>query len=199
VSVALLEHGLRLVGVDLSAEMVERARKRCSAHGDRAKFLKLSVFDKVLDALGPFDAAISRLVLHHVIDPAAFVRRQVELIREGGALVVCDHLTDPDPAIAAHHTSIEVARDHTHTRCLTSGQLADLLAGAGLRDIRLVEERYTLDFDEWFDRGSPREPKETVRNRLVAGPAIRSFHAHLERDGTVGIDCVRAIVRGVKP
>lgn len=199
VSAALLDAGVRLVGVDLSAEMIDRARQRCSRHGDRARFLQVSVFDGGLDALGPFDATLSRYVLHHIVDPAAFVARQAGLIRSGGVLVVNDHVTDPDPRIAAHHANIEIARDRTHTRNLTGGELVDLLAGAGLKDIRLVEEPFTLDFDEWFDRGSPAEAKQTVRDRLLAGPGIRSFRAQLQDDGSVRIDCVRAIVRGVKP
>ena len=148
VSAALLAAGFRVVGVDLSREMIERARKRCAPFGTRASFSQVSVFDPAVDPLGPFDAALSRYVLHHVVDPAAFLARQVELLRPGGVLVVNDHLTDPDPERARHHETIERARDHTHTRSRTGGEIVDLLAGAGLTEIRLIEESYTLDFDE---------------------------------------------------
>src|SRR4029077_17756719 len=95
VAAALLEAGFRLVGVDLSGVMIERAQKRCAPHGSRARFLQVSVFDRALDPLGPFDAALSRYVLHHIVDPAAFVARQVDLLRTGGILVANDHVTDP--------------------------------------------------------------------------------------------------------
>jgi SAM-dependent methyltransferase len=199
VSAALLAAGHRVVGVDLSREMIERARVRCAPHGEKARFLQASVYDKSLEAFGPFDAALSRYVLHHVEDPLRFVRRQIERLRPGGVLVVNDHLTDPDPAVSAHHNAIEIARDHTHTRNLTGGELVDLFASAGLRDVRYLEEPFTLDFDEWFDRGTPSDTKESTRNRLVSGPVIRSFRPHLADDGSVRIDCVRAIIRGVKP
>jgi 2-polyprenyl-3-methyl-5-hydroxy-6-metoxy-1,4-benzoquinol methylase len=80
VSAALLDAGYRVVGVDLSKEMIERARKRCSPYGERARFMQLSVFDRAIDSLGPFGAALSRYVLHHVEDPTAFLARQVELL-----------------------------------------------------------------------------------------------------------------------
>jgi 2-polyprenyl-3-methyl-5-hydroxy-6-metoxy-1,4-benzoquinol methylase len=198
VSAAFLQAGYRVVGVDLSQEMIERAVNRCAKYGDRARFFQSSVFDRALDPLGPFDAALSRYVVHHLIDPSAFLARQVELLRPGGALVVNDHLTDPDPVLAQHHAAIEIARDQTHTRNLTGGQLVDLFATSGLIDIRLVEESFTLDFDEWFDRGTPGEPKATVRDWLVAGPPTRSFRPLLLDNGSVRIDCFRAIVRGVK-
>jgi SAM-dependent methyltransferase len=198
VSAAFLAAGYRVVGVDLSAEMIDRARKRCAIHGEKARFFQWSVYDQNLDALGPFDAALSRYVLHHVEDPARFLERQVKLLRPGGVLVVNDHITDPDPIVAAHHAALEIARDRTHTRNLTGGELVDLFASAGLSDIGYREESFHLDFDEWFDRGTPSDAKSTVRTRLLGGPVIRSFRPMLTEDGSIRIDCFRAIVRGVK-
>src|SRR5262249_15274239 len=142
VAAGLLASGVRVVGVDLSREMIERARKRCAPFGERATFLQGSVFDPSVGRHGPFDGAISRYVLHHVLDPAAFLARQVELLCPGGVLVVCDHLTDPDPGRADYHERLERARDRSHTRSLTGGQIIDLFAAAGLSDIRAVEESY---------------------------------------------------------
>ena len=41
VSSGLLDAGLDVVGVDLSTEMIERARKRCVAHGSRRSSFRL--------------------------------------------------------------------------------------------------------------------------------------------------------------
>jgi SAM-dependent methyltransferase len=179
--------------------MTERARKRCAAFGDRATFLQASVFDPSLESRGPFDGAISRYVMHHVLDHAAFVARQVELLRPGGVLVVCDHLTDPDPGRADHHERLERARDRSHTRSPTGGQIVDLFAAAGLAEVRMVEESYELDFDEWYDRGSPEDTKANVRAALLGGPRVRGFAPAPRPDGSIRIEGIRAIVRGVKP
>ena len=199
VSEALLRAGCRVVGVDLSREMIERARKRCGRWGDQAEFQRISVFDSALDGLAPFDGTISRYVLHHVADRSAFITRQAALLRPGGVLVLSDHVTDPDPARARHHQALECARDQTHTKNLTAGQLADLLATAGLEQIELVEEPFVLDFDEWFDRGTPQDSKQNVRASLLSGPSVRGFQPMLQQDGSVRIDCFRCIVKGVKP
>ena len=171
--------------------MIERRARRCESSGERARFLQASVFDAAVKALGPFDGAISRYVLHHVRDPMAFVARQAELLRPGGVLVVCDHLTDPDPGRADHHQRLELARDRSHTRSPTGGQLVNLLAFCGLREISLVEETYDLDFDEWFDRGSPDEPKASVRAALLDGPAVRGFAPNPLPDGSIRIEGIR--------
>jgi SAM-dependent methyltransferase len=196
VSEALLAAGHRVFGVDLSAEMIERARKRCQRFGTSADFEQQSVFDPRIH--GPFDACISRLVVHHMTDPAVFIWRQAGLLRPSGVLIVCDHTTDPFTNRARRHQEIERGRDRTHTRNLSPGELVDLLAGAELGDIRLVEESFALDFDEWFDRGSPSLPKEEVRQRMLSGQQARGFAATPQAAGGIRIDCWLAMVRGVK-
>ncbi|WP_165245797.1 class I SAM-dependent methyltransferase [Paludisphaera soli] len=198
VSEAFLKAGFQVVGVDLSPVMVDRARLRCGFARESARFLQGSVHGPALDELAPFDGAYSRYVLHHVVDPRDFLARQVELIRPGGIVVLCDHLTDPDPALARLHQKLEVARDRTHTRNLTGGEIVDLFAAAGLRDVRYVEEEFTLDFDEWFDRGTPGEAKDDVREAMLRGLDARGFRTVPEAGSSIRLDCVRAIVRGVK-
>jgi SAM-dependent methyltransferase len=63
VAAAFLEAGHSGVGVDLSAEMIARARKRCDFYGDRARFRKGSIYESAPEGL--FGAAVSRYVLHH--------------------------------------------------------------------------------------------------------------------------------------
>src|ERR671930_27918 len=194
VAEAFLDAGCDVVGVDLSAEMVRRARQRCARFGARARFEQSSLFDLREDA---FDAALSRNVLHHVEDPRAFIARQVVLVRPGGKVLALDLTGDPDPLRDAWMQRIERDRDKTHVRTLTLGELVNLFAGAGLTDLLLREEEVELDFDEWFDRGTPAAPKEEVRSRLLAGTA-RGFAPRQRADGGVEIRGMRAAVRGVK-
>jgi hypothetical protein len=62
----------------------------------------------------------------------------------------------------------------------------------------LVEDSFILDFDEWFDRGNPVDTKERVREKLLAGPAVSTFRPRVLADGSIRIDGIGAIVRGVK-
>jgi SAM-dependent methyltransferase len=195
VAEAFLEAGCDVHGVDLSPEMIRRARVRCARFGGRARFEEGSVLR--LDA-GAFGAAVSRYVVHHVPDPLSFVRAQAERVRPGGAVLVCDHTTDPAPEAARWHNEVERARDRTHARTLSPGELADLLARAGLEEIRVAEEAYFLDFDEWFDRGTPALPKEEVRRMASAGRA-RGFDPVPGADGRLALRCFRELALGVKP
>jgi ubiquinone/menaquinone biosynthesis C-methylase UbiE len=198
VALELLKGGVELVGVDLSHEMIERARKRCKPFGISATFHVGSVFDGSIAALGPFDGAISRFVLHHIQDPPTFIKRQAELIRPGGAVVLCDHTADPDEKFRLWHQEIERLRDKTHTTNLSPGAIVDLFVSAGLVDVSMTESAFTLDFDEWFDRGTPAVSKEQCRAKLLSGSAI-SFTPSLREGGGISIAARHAIVRGIKP
>ena len=193
VAEAFLEAGCDVLGVDLSAEMIRRARARCARFGARGRFAQVSLFD--LDHGGPLEAALSRNVLHHLEDPQAFVARQAALVRDGGAVLAFDLTGDPEPERRAWAQGIERSRDRTHVRTLTPGETADLLVRAGLEDIRVAEEDLVIDFDEWFDRGTPAAPKEEVRARLLAG-AARGFTPSPRPDGGVDIRVTRTMARG---
>ena len=196
VAEAFLEAGHRVHGVDLSAEMVRRAGERCARFGGRARFEQGSALDLAADA--PFDAAVSRLVLHHVPDAFAFVTAQVERVRAGGVVVLCDHTTDPDPVAARWHNEIERARDRSHALSVTPGALVDLLARAGLERLQMFEDWHELDFDEWFGRGTPTMTKAEVRAKLLGGRA-RGFTPVLRPDGRIAIQGSWAFLRGSKP
>jgi len=196
VSEAFLDAGHRLQGIDLSGEMVRRARARCARFADRARFEQGSLFE--LPEGQAFDAAVSRFVLHHAADPVAFLRAQAERVRMGGIVVASDHTTDVEPAGAGWHQEIEVARDRTHVHNLAPGEMVDALARAGLVRIGFVEEEFELDFDEWFDRGTPSMPKARVREMVESGRA-RGFDPVRRADGGITIRCVRTLVRGVRP
>jgi ubiquinone/menaquinone biosynthesis C-methylase UbiE len=85
----LAEHGHRVVGVDLSPNMVERARRKIAAAGLDARVM-------VGDATAPppldhsFDTVLSRHLVWTLPDPTAALRRWAALPRKGGRLVLVE-------------------------------------------------------------------------------------------------------------
>lgn len=193
---------VRVVGCDVSAGMVARAAARCAFAGARAEFRHASLREVAEGAaLGPVDLAVSRLVLHHAPDPAAFVAQQVALLRPGGALVLADHIGDADPALSACHRRVEAMRDRTHSANLSAGAIVDLLAGAGLGDLRLEEHLVATDFEEWFARGTPSAGCEECRAALLdaARRGSRAWRTRVMPNGNVWMEGPLAFVRGVAP
>jgi SAM-dependent methyltransferase len=78
-----------VVGIDRSEEALRVARRRVEDAGDtHVSFVTGSVND--WQAPEPFDAIVGRLLLFHVADPVAVVRRQLGNLRVGGLFVAID-------------------------------------------------------------------------------------------------------------
>jgi 2-polyprenyl-3-methyl-5-hydroxy-6-metoxy-1,4-benzoquinol methylase len=78
--------GCKVVGIDLSEEGIERARKTYPA----ARFECLPADDHILENLQcePFDVVISTEVIEHLYDPHSFVRGCYRALRPGGRFVL---------------------------------------------------------------------------------------------------------------
>ncbi|HZU62579.1 MAG TPA: methyltransferase domain-containing protein [Novosphingobium sp.] len=76
------------IGVDISADMVEEARKRFA--GAPALDFTVAQADSLPFADGSLDAIRADRVLIHVPDPAAAIAEMLRVLRPGGRLVLCD-------------------------------------------------------------------------------------------------------------
>lgn len=97
-TLALREHFARVVGVDVSAPMVEHARTLDV--GNRCEFVLNHDADLRRWADGSFDLAYSSLVLQHLPTAAAvrYLGELVRLVRRGGVVVV-QVATRPGPGL----------------------------------------------------------------------------------------------------
>ncbi len=120
----------RLVLVDLSPDMLERARERFAGTVDR---VEIRAADYLRDPLGgPYDAVVSALSIHHLPDAGkrALFRRAWAALRPGGRFVDADNVLAPTPALAARDRALWIAR--IRASGIAKGDLA-----AALRRTRL--------------------------------------------------------------
>lgn len=100
----------RLVLVDLSADMLDRARARFAG---REAQVEIRVADYLRDPLGgPYHAVVSALSIHHLPDAGkrAIFRRAFGALRPGGRFVDADNVLSPTPGLAARDRALWVAR-----------------------------------------------------------------------------------------
>ena len=84
---------VRLVATDYDESMVDAARERLASFGDRAEVRRADAADLPFDD-GAFDAALSFIMLHHVIKWEQALRELVRVLRPGGQLIGYDLLGD---------------------------------------------------------------------------------------------------------
>ena len=91
----------RVVGVDFSPKMVERAERRIGRHG--WPNVEVTCRDVTIDALDPdtFDAALATFSLSATSDVPAALEHVYRSLRPGGRLFVCDLRLAPEGRAAA--------------------------------------------------------------------------------------------------
>jgi SAM-dependent methyltransferase len=132
----------RATGIDMTAAMVDRARRLTAERG----LANVSWQQGDVAALpypdGAFTIVATRFAMHHFLEPVAVLREMVRVCapsgpkNRGGRIVVADTYASPDPAKAAAFNRLEKLRDPSHARCLALAELQGLFRAAGLGEPR---------------------------------------------------------------
>jgi ubiquinone/menaquinone biosynthesis C-methylase UbiE len=141
----------KVVGVDLSPEMIRLARDRV---GDRAELLVMDA--EHLDVPdGSVDAVLSGFGIFFLPDPEAAVAGFRRVLRAGGTVALStwgaedERWAWEDDLLA----DVEVARRAVQRPLDDPAELADLLAGAGFQEVEVAPIEHVVqlaDVDEWW-------------------------------------------------
>jgi SAM-dependent methyltransferase len=106
-----------------------------------------------------FDAALAQLVVHFMADPVRGLAEMARVTRSGGVVAACvwDHAGEQTPLApfwAAVHELDPEAMDESGLAGGREGHLAELFAGAGLRNVEATALPVHVEhatFDEWWE------------------------------------------------
>ncbi|MBO0767767.1 MAG: class I SAM-dependent methyltransferase [Solirubrobacterales bacterium] len=169
---ALATRAARVIGVDATEAMVQRARDAASSAGlDNVSF-EVGDATNTGHPTASFDGAVTRFAIHHIPVPGRLFGELARVVRPGGRVVVLDHLADEDAEARSWVQEVERLRDPSHWASLSPEMMRRLAEQAGLT---MVEERcfsFELDFDDWLARGTD-DPKAVamVDHALTVRPA----------------------------
>ena len=96
--------GGRVVGLERSPVMLADARDRFASEGvESVEFIECSLNEVLpLPSVRQFDAIVGRLILAHVVDPVATLRRAAQHLRPGGLIA----FQEPDFTLSDHLRSV---------------------------------------------------------------------------------------------
>jgi ubiquinone/menaquinone biosynthesis C-methylase UbiE len=159
-----------VVGLDPVPELLELARARSMSNTDfvEGDGTALPFPD------GSFDLAGTHRTLHHVGQPERVVVELARVTRSGGQLLVVDQLAPGDPAAAAALHEFETARDPSHARLLTDGELRKLFAANELSTLRERHEEERRDLSTYLDLAGC-EGDRRAHAEALAGADARVF------------------------
>ena len=148
---ALAPRVREVVGIDLVPELLERgARVRGRSLSERASSVEGDVAHLDVET-GAFDLVCERAVLHHVPWPEVVLAEMTRATRPGGRLLVIDQLAPIDPLTAFELDRFERARDPSHSRLLSDGDLRALFEMNSLMLIRSRVDTHDRELDPYLD------------------------------------------------
>lgn len=150
VALEFAKHARRVVGVDLTREMVERAR--ALARKEKAENITFRRADayRLPFSAGSFHRVVTRASFHHFPEPERVLREMVRVMKKRGRILISDNTSKDDPAKGSAHNLIEKLRDPSHVEMLPPKKWRALFEACGLKIVRLKKLVEPRDVEDWM-------------------------------------------------
>lgn len=202
VALAFAPHVASVLGVDLSAAMLEYAERNRSARGATNVRYRLGEISSLALPEESFEIIICHNLLCYASDPPALLGRFRSLLAPGGRLLVDETIGSDDPVKRATQNAIELRRDPAITEILSTGEIERAVNAAGLKISH--SERYTvrLELDSWLAEAAADETtRAAVQSMIEAGLEADSagLAARRTREGQLTLTQTRLRLLAVVP
>jgi SAM-dependent methyltransferase len=188
----------RVVGIDITPAMLERARSLQEELGLANLEWRIGDAASLPFESASFSAVLTRYSAHHFADPDVVLAELVRVAMPGGRVAIADMVL-PAPKAAAYDR-MERLRDPSHVRTLSRENLGVLAAAAGLCDLRWADYLFEIDVGRLMRASFPRSgDAERVRAMLEGDVGVDAMGLSLSRDGgEIRLAYPVAIVAGTK-
>jgi ubiquinone/menaquinone biosynthesis C-methylase UbiE len=147
-ALALAPFVRRVVGLDLTREMLDQARRVTAERGVVNADWVLGDASSLPFADQTFDLYTVRAAPHHFVDFDAFVKETFRVLKPGRAAAFVD-CAPPAAAREVMH-EVEVRRDPSHVRSLTVDEWTQHLTAAGFDVETATARELDWDYEDWM-------------------------------------------------
>jgi len=156
----------RVIGVDMTPSMVDRARDAARKHGYRNVEFRLGEIEHLPVADASVDLVISNCVVNLSPEKEQVFREALRVLKPGGRLVVSD-LVWTQPVPASIRASVDALVGCVGGASLKQEYLG-LIERAGFESVEVVEEtRYDAGLEAFAGASAEREAFDAVRSVKV--------------------------------
>ena len=161
----------RVVGVDLTLAMLQRAAERCRSSAAHAPERRVQLASADTTRLPFRDASFAvvacRFSVHHFTEAAAGLAEMARVLRPGGRLVIGEFCLPEDPDQAARFNHLERLRNPSHVEAFSESRLRALMADVGcpVRAVRHFTRQMTAS--AWASTANTSPEDEAEIRRLL--------------------------------
>lgn len=196
---ALAPYLRRVVGLDLTREMLDQARRIAAERGIENADWVIGDAGRLPFADGTFDLYVVRAAPHHFPDVDAFLGEAFRVLKPGCAAAFVD-CAPPLPARDVLH-EVEMRRDPSHVRSLTLDEWVRSMEGAGFEVETATDRELDWNYDEWMGNMAVPAPLSAELANIIessAGEARAQLHP-VRREGKLWHAYWHALIRARKP
>lgn len=151
VALEFAKHAREVVGVDLTAAMLKKARAMARREGFRNVTFRRADVNRLPFPNGSFDLVVTRASFHHFPAPGRVLDEMARVIKPNGRILISDNTSKNNAAKSRLQNAMEKLRDPSHVEMLPLKKWRKLFREAGLtvvKEKRLVQPRSAED---WMD------------------------------------------------
>ena len=181
--------GLRVTAADISAAMLEHAKKLAAEKGFSISTSRHAA-EKFPYPDASFDLVTCRVAAHHFSNRDAFLEQTRRVLKPGGYFLLIDSsVPETEPVATAWIHEVEKLRDPSHGRFLSLPEWSDLCRKHGLAVPCCATTPFKQPDLEWYFQTAATSPENQQKVRELVQtapePARRVFHLAQEEGKTV--------------
>ena len=196
---ALAPYVRMVVGVDLTREMLDHAKRIATERGIVNSDWVIGDAERLPFGDGTFDLYAVRAAPHHFPKVDVFMSEALRVLKPGGVAAFID-CAPPMPARDLLH-EVELRRDPSHVRSLTVDEWVSRLGRAGFQVETAIARELDWNYEEWMANMAVAQPLAAELAGVIEsarGRAREQLHP-TRRDGKLWHAYWHCLIRAHKP
>jgi ubiquinone/menaquinone biosynthesis C-methylase UbiE len=196
---ALAPYVRRVVGLDLTREMLDQARRIAAERDIVNADWVIGDAERLPFGDDTFDLYVVRAAPHHFPNVEVFMSEALRVLKPGRAASFID-CAPPLPAREVLH-EVEMRRDPSHVRSLTLDEWVARLEGAGFEVETATARELDWNYEEWMGNMAVAPPLAAELAGIIesAGGRAREQLHPVRRDGKLWHAYWHCLIRARKP